>query len=127
MDESRLAHGPQGELDSLKAAIGAFGGSWADAQGFEPELRAHRRMLAERFLTLGEERIEAQFAGPDGEALRLIVHCGLRDLERDADDEALAVRVRRSVGTAAPPAGELLAAMLLFQAYELPALEDLRA
>jgi FkbM family methyltransferase len=127
VSESQVDGSAQNELDSLKAAIAAFGASEDEAQAVEPQLRSRRRALAEKFLALDDGLSQARFAAHDGEYLRLIVHCGLRDLERDPEDEALARRTRAHLGTATPPAGALLAAMLLFQPYELPPPEDLGA
>src|SRR6266850_4559270 len=127
MGQPQLADSGESALESLKSAIAAFGASEDEAQAVEPELRSRRRALAEQFLGLADEQARARFAGPDGECLRLIVHCGLRDLERDADDAELAARARLGLGAATPSVGVLLAAMLLFQALELPVEEDLRA
>src|SRR4051812_16822510 len=120
MSEPLLAQGAENELDSLKSAIAAFGASEDEAQVIEPHLRSERRTLAEEFLELSEPQIAGRFAGPLGDRHRLITYCGLRDLERDAQDEALAARTRARFGAAPPAPGVLLAAMLLFHAFELP-------
>jgi FkbM family methyltransferase len=125
MGQPQLADGGENALDSLKAIVAAFGATEDEALAAEPELRERRRALAKAFLGLDDEIARVRFAGPDGEQHRLIVHSGLRDLERDSDDEALAQSVRSRLG-AAPAAGPLLAAMLLCQAFEVPQHEDLR-
>src|SRR5260221_6608570 len=119
MSESQVAETGETELESLKSVIQAFGASEDDAQALEPQLRSRRRALAEEFLALGDEQARARFSSPDGEALRLILDCGLRDLERDAQDEVLAGKTLARLSATTPPAGRaLLAAMLLFHCFE---------
>jgi FkbM family methyltransferase len=101
-----------GQLEELRDRVAAFGASELDAAAIEPLLRADRRALAETL-----------FAGQAGlsERHRLIAHSGLADLRRDHDDEALAGRLRESLGDLAAPApGALLGAMLMLRAFELP-------
>jgi FkbM family methyltransferase len=124
MSESQLA---EDEVASLKSAIEALSASEEEAELIVPRLRVQRRALAQKFLALGIDESRARFAASDGECLSLLVNSGLRNLERDAEDEALARRVLPLAGGAAPSPGPLLAAMLLFQAHELPPVQDLRA
>src|SRR5258708_36519826 len=119
--------GEPNDVDSPKSAIKALGASEDGARLIVPQLRARRRALAQKFLALGPDESRARFAGSDGECLCLLVNCGLRNFERDAEDEALARRTLPLLDAAAPAPGPLLAAMLLFQAHELPPTQDLRA
>jgi len=127
MDESQLADGEQADLDRLKAEIAALGGLEDEAEAVEPLLRARRRQLAEEFCGLDAEGARALFSGDRGEQHRLITHSGLRDLARDAEDEELAQRILSGlIAASAHVPGRLLAAMLLFQAFEVPVHENLR-
>lgn len=107
---------------SVQEAIAAFRSE--DPDDFA--LRVHRRDVARLFAGLDDPGAAGQFAGELGEVHRLLMRCGLRDLERDAEDEALAAHVREALQNRAARSGALLAAMLLFQAFELPVEEDLR-
>ena len=127
MSQSQLAEGAENDVASLKSAIEALSASEDEAQLIVPRLRARRRALARKFLPLDRDESRALFSASDGECLALLVNCGLRNLERDAEDEALARRVLPLLDAAAQAPGPLLAAMLLFQAYEVPAVQDLRA
>lgn len=127
MDDGQPVSGEQTDLDRLNSEIAALGGSEDEAETAEPLLRARRRQLAEEFCGLDAAGAHALFAGERGEQHRLITHSGLRDLARAAEDQELAERLRAGFSVAPPPApGQLLAAMLLFQAFELPVHEDLR-
>jgi len=128
MDDARLAGGEQTDLDRLNSEIAALSGSEEEAQAAEALLRARRRRLAEEFCALDAEGARALFSGDRGERHGLITHCGLRDLPRDAEDRELAGGLLSGFSAASPPApGRLLAAMLLFQGFELPVHEDLRS
>ncbi len=127
MSQPQLAEGAENDVASLKSAIEALSASEDEAQLIVPQLRARRRALAQKFAALGLDESRARFAASDGECVSLLMNSGLRNLERDAEDEALARRVLPLVDGAAPAPGPLLAAMLLFQAHELPPLQDLRA
>lgn len=127
MDDGQPASGEETDLDRLNSEIAALGGSEDEAQAVEPLLRARRRELAEEFCGLDAEGARALFSGDRGEQHRLITHSGLRDLARAAEDQELAERLLSGFSVASPPApGQLLAVMLLLQAFELPVHEDLR-
>lgn len=114
-----------GALDLLKTRIAAFSASEAQANAVEPLLRTDRRALAEALADF-----EARHSGtsiPDqwAEPHRLLARCRLRDLPRDSEDKYLADWLLQSFHGIVPPPGVLLAAMLLFQAFELPLPDDL--
>src|SRR5260221_4370701 len=127
MVESLSVSEGNSEIEELKAAIARLSGSGDEAEAIAPQLRVERRALAERFCGLSDEEARTQFAGPRGEAHRLFVHSGLRDLGLDGSDEAIAAAALDALRAGeAPPCGALLAAMLLFHAFEIPLQEDLR-
>lgn len=107
------------ELERLKATLAAFGGPSGIEEAAEA-LRAQRRELAEGLLALDSGQAAAQFAGETAESHRLLVGSGLRDLPRDEQDQELAHRIRRALDARPAASGPLLAAMLLFQGFELP-------
>src|SRR5438477_12851086 len=106
------------ELEALKAAVAGLSASEEESLAVEPELRETRRARAEQFSRLDADEAKARFSGEPGKAHRILAGSGLRDLERDAQEEALAERLRpqlKAEGAVAP--GSLLAAMLLFQSF----------
>lgn len=104
------------ELAALKEAIAALGGGDESA---ETLLRNDRRSLAEALLAMDPAQAPGRFAGEVAEAHHLLLTSGLRDLPRDDADEALAGRIRAALASRHDAPGPLLAAMLLFQAFEL--------
>jgi FkbM family methyltransferase len=108
-------------LAQMQARIAAFDASEDEAQEVESELRADRRAFAQALAGFPFAQPEAPIPGEWAAAHRLLVRCGLRQLPREPEDEALAADLRRQLGEcAASPPGALLAAMLLHQAFELP-------
>ena len=108
-------------LEPLRERVSAFGRSDADALEVEPALREDRRNLVAALRGLGPANAEAKFAARLAEPYRLLADCGLRELPRDANDEAIALALERELGAmASPHPGTLLAATLLCHGYELP-------
>lgn len=113
-----------GDLDRLKERVAAFSASEVEAQEIEPLLREDRLAFAAASSALGDEDAAARFAGLAGPH-RLLLNSGLRELPREPAEQALADGLRRRFTDGLPPPGPLLAAMLLFQAFELPLPKDL--
>jgi FkbM family methyltransferase len=108
------------ELEELKSQLAAFGASEADAQAIEPALRTRRRAMAQALLDGDVGALPAGHAGALGEAIRLLADCGLRDLQRDAEDERLAARIRDALARDPADPAAVLAAVPLLQAFEVP-------
>ncbi len=115
------------DLEAVKNALAAFTSSEEEAKSVEPVLRGKRRALAKYYASLTDEQAAAALAGPEGELHGLLAYSGLRNLPRDENDATLAAQLRDLSGSAPTlRTGPLLAAMLLFQGFELPVQADLR-
>ena len=115
--------GVASQLESVKAAIAAFSSTEGDSASAELELRAARMDLAREFLASRDPA--GLYAGEAGKRHELLVYSGLRNLERGEEEEGLAGEIARALSDATGGEGALLAAMLLFQAFDLPRMPPL--
>ena len=109
-------------LEALREAVRVLGGAEGDTAVAEQDLRAQRLALAGELFQARDPL--ALYAGEAGERHRLLVHCGLRDLERAPDEERLAQAIGAALSGDGGE-GALLAGMLLFHAFELPRMPPL--
>jgi FkbM family methyltransferase len=86
------------------------------------ELRAERVKVVRDLDAAGAREL---YAGAWGEEHRMLAHCGLRDLQREGDEEAIAADLIRALERPGDPQpGVLLAAMLMLRGFELPLPEN---
>jgi len=113
-----------GDLDRLKERVAAFGASEVESEELEPLLRKERLAFAAASAALSDADSAARYPGL-AEPHRLLLDSGLRELLREPEEQALADGLLRRFTDGLPPPGPLLAAMLLFHAFELPLPKDL--
>lgn len=118
-------HSTNADLERLKELVAAFTAPEAQAQDPEPLLLEERRALVRELAALRDETDAMKRFAQIADVHRLLIDSGLRELPRDNEDQALAEELLRRFAGRLPPPGSLLAAMLLFQAFELPLPQNL--
>jgi FkbM family methyltransferase len=114
------ANSTAADLERLRELIAAFTAPEAQAQDPEPLLLEERRALARALAALHDDTDAMNRFAQIADVHRLLIDSGLRELPRDEEDQALADELRLRFAGGLQPAGPRLAAMLLFQAFELP-------
>ena len=119
MSKLIAANSTTADLQRLKELVAAFTAAETQVEDPELPLLVERRVLVRELAALHDETGAMKRFNQIADVHLLLIDSGLRDLPRDDEDEALAEELRRSFAGGLPP-GPLLAAMLLFQAFELP-------